>query len=234
MCFFSSAVFFMFSPPLLHLLTAFSFFGWTVALRNKTFLNILSLWWTRNGKKALGHEWWKMNGMHAPSSTPLHIITTDPDNTAAHNYTIKASAAISTVFYLSPSYQKWHVQRWLAARGVNGSSWHSGRSWHPETAANQASIQTRFRWSQNKYTVRAPDRLQLQRGKLIWSKLAAPWSKLTGWITHKYKAEVTGVWSLCRQPTLKVYDRISTFSFFIPPLRIKWRSKFCALLVALR
>lgn len=232
MCFFSSAVFFMFSPPLLHLLTAFSFFGWTVALRNKTFLNILSLWWTRNGKKALGHEWWKMNGMHAPSSTPLHIITTDPDNTAAHNYTIKASAAISAVFYLSPSYQKWHVQRWLAARGVNGSSWHSGRSWHPETAANQASIQTRFRWSQNKYTVRAPDRLQLQRGKLIWSKLAAPWSKLTGWITHKYKAEVTGVWSLCRQPTLKVYDRISTFSFFIPPLRIKWRSKFCALLVA--
>ncbi len=154
---------------------------------------------------------WEMNGgkwmgctlLSLFSSTPLHIITTDPDNTAAYNYTINASAAISTVFYLSLSYQKWLVQQWLAVGGVNGSSWHSGRSWHPETAANQASIQTRFRLSQNKYTVRVPDSLQLQLEKLIWSKLVAFWSNLTGCIRHKYKAEVTGVCASVVGPPLR-------------------------------
>lgn len=147
------------------------------------------------------------------SSTPLHIITTDPDKTAAHNYTINASAAISTMFYLNLSYQKWLVQQWLAVGGVNGSSWHSGRSWHPETAANQAWIQTRFRLSQNKYTVRVPDRLQLQLEKLIWSKLAALWSNFTGWIRHKYKDEVTGVCEASViSPHFYIYVTISIIS----------------------
>lgn len=85
------------------------------------------------------------------------------------------------------------VQQWLVAGGVNGSRWHSGRSWHHEAVANQATIPAQFRLSENKYTVCVPDRLQLQHRKLIWSKLATLWSNLTGWIRHKYKAEVTGV-----------------------------------------
>lgn len=101
--------------------------------------------------------WMVENRWYAPSSpfftlTPLHIITTDPDNAAANNYTINASAAISSMFYLSLSYHKWLAQQLLAVGGVSGSSWHSSRRWHP-TAADQASIQTQFRLSQNKYTV---------------------------------------------------------------------------------
>lgn len=173
---------------------------------------------------------WEMNGgkwmgctlLSLFSPPPLHIITTDPDNTAAHDYTINASAAISTMFYLSLSYQKWLVQQWLAVGGVNGSSWHSGRSWHPETAANQASIQTPFRLSQNKYTVCVPDRLQLQLEKLIWSKLAALWSNLTGCVRHKYKAEVTGV---CGASVVSSHLKFTTLSqLFFLPFRIKWRS----------
>lgn len=111
--------------------------------------------------------WMVENRWYAPSSpfftlTPLHIITTDPDNAAANNYIINASAAISSMFYLSLSYQKWLAQQWLAVGDVNGFSWHSSRRWHPETAADQASIETQFRLSPNKYTVRVPNRLQLQ------------------------------------------------------------------------
>lgn len=52
-------------------------------------------------KRQLGDELWKVDRVHPLSlfsSTLLHIITTDPDNTAAYNYTINASAAISTMF----------------------------------------------------------------------------------------------------------------------------------------
>lgn len=72
-----------------------------------------------------GDGWWKVVRMLPPlpsSSTPFHITATGPDNTAVYNFTITASAAISTVFCLSLSYQKWHVQQWLGVGGVNGAS----------------------------------------------------------------------------------------------------------------
>ena len=145
------------------------------------------------------------------SSTPPHHHNWSRQYSCIqlHN---NASAAISTVFCLSLSYQKWLVQQWLVVGGVNGSSWHSGRSWHLETAANQAM--TRFRLSQNKYTVRVPDRLQLQQGKLIWSKLVAHWSNLEGSITDKYKAEVTGV---CEASVVGPHLKFTTLSWLFSP-----------------
>lgn len=112
--------------------------------------------WICNGPKGLWDEWWKIDGMHPPLPfSPWHPSTSSQLTQTMQLRTITQlmhQLPLSSMFYLSLSYHKWLAQQLLAVGGLNGSSWHSSRRWHP-TAADQASIQTQFRLSQNKYTV---------------------------------------------------------------------------------
>lgn len=76
-----------------------------------------------------GDERRKVVGMYPP--LPSQLDTPPSSSTSSQLtqtiqlhpiYTINASAAISTMFYLSPGYRKWLVQQWLVVGGVNGSS----------------------------------------------------------------------------------------------------------------
>jgi len=152
--------------------------------------NFRYTWWIC---EALGDERWNVHGMHPPlsfflsSTLPSMSSPLGRDSTAAYNYAINASSAISTMFSLRPQlYQKWLVQRRPACLrwgGVNGCNWHSGRSWHPW---KQLRIKPGFKLGLDYLKINIQCACQIgcshSSGKLIWTTLAALWANLAGCI----------------------------------------------------